>query len=200
MGSRGQVGIGTLIVFIAMVLVAAVAGSVLVNSAGDLRDSGMEVSKDGVGQVTDRVNVLSVRGKVDVIDSKRVLTGLDIIVTPGPGANNVNMSSMTVLWVGSGGASQMGYQGRGNNTGYSFGSKAVLDSDFSEPVLNDDSDVVIIQLREGNRSSEGIASGFKGGLNPGETGTVLITTGSGGQTRVDISVPESLLGKSAVSL
>ncbi|WP_276299966.1 archaellin/type IV pilin N-terminal domain-containing protein [Halorussus lipolyticus] len=65
--ARSQVGIGTLIVFVAMVLVAAIAAGVLVHSAGFLQSESETTGQESVGQTTDRVRVVSSVGRLDAV-------------------------------------------------------------------------------------------------------------------------------------
>lgn len=62
--SRGQVGIGTLVVFIAMVLVAAIAAGVLINTAGFLQTKSKVTGDEASKQVSNRIQVVSARGEV----------------------------------------------------------------------------------------------------------------------------------------
>lgn len=61
---RGQVGIGTLIVFIAMVLVAAIAAGVLLNTAGFLQSQAQQTGEESSAQVTNQLQVVSKTGVV----------------------------------------------------------------------------------------------------------------------------------------
>ena len=64
---RGQVGIETLIVFIAMILVAAIAASVLINTAGFLQNQASETSQDSEDQVSNQVLIISSIGEVATV-------------------------------------------------------------------------------------------------------------------------------------
>ena len=68
-GDRGQVGIETLIVFIAMILVAAIAASVLINTAGYLQNQASATSQDSEDPVSNQVLVISSIGKSRTITS-----------------------------------------------------------------------------------------------------------------------------------
>ncbi|QSG03608.1 archaellin/type IV pilin N-terminal domain-containing protein [Natranaeroarchaeum sulfidigenes] len=67
---RGQVGIETLIVFIAMILVAAIAASVLINTAGFLQNQASETSQDSEDQVSNQVLIISSIGEVAEVDGE----------------------------------------------------------------------------------------------------------------------------------
>ena len=91
---RGQVGIGTLIVFIALVLVAAIAAGVLINTAGFLQTQAQSTGEESTEQVSTNIIFLSttgtVNGGVDGIES------FETTIQLGPGSSAVDLEETTV--------------------------------------------------------------------------------------------------------
>jgi flagellin FlaB len=117
---RAQVGIGTLIVFIAMVLVAAIAAGVLLNTAGLLETQAMATGEESTRQVTNNLQVISevgynVAGDSDVgdgqlyepredgsdlaIDAEK-LYQVRMVVQKAAGASDINVSKSTIEYFG----------------------------------------------------------------------------------------------------
>lgn len=68
-GKRAEAGIGTLILFIAMILVAAVAAAVLIQSAGSLQSKALSTGSRAQSQVSTQAIALSLVGKdASVVD------------------------------------------------------------------------------------------------------------------------------------
>lgn len=59
---RAQSGIGTLIIFIAMIIVAAIAAGVLIQTSAALQNKALETGSQARGQVTTHVDVISLSG------------------------------------------------------------------------------------------------------------------------------------------
>jgi len=171
---RGQVGIGTLIVFIAMVLVAAIAAGVLINTAGLLQSQAEATGQETSDQVTDRVQVQSITGSTD---STPEITELDIVVRKSPGSGDIDLTN-AVIEVFANGES-------GTLTDSEFTLTDVAGTTDGE-VLSDNSDRANINIDLDSNP------GGDAPLDEGETVTLQITTGSGGTTFVEKRAPESL--------
>src|SRR6056297_3958656 len=88
---RGQVGIGTLIVFIAMVLVAAIAAGVLVNTAGFLQATAEDAGQESVDKVTNRLDVVSTHGSVSKTGGEKYVSRLNLTVRLAAGSGAVSL-------------------------------------------------------------------------------------------------------------
>jgi flagellin FlaB len=99
---RGQVGIGTLIVFIAMVLVAAIAAGVLINTAGFLQTQAEATGQESTEQVSDSLQVESVVTEVEGSEGSEEIRAIAIDVSLAPGSNPIDITSATLEWIGNG--------------------------------------------------------------------------------------------------
>lgn len=109
---RAQVGIGTLVVFIAMVLVAAIAAGVLLDTGSMLQNDAEQTGREATDQVSNRLMVVGAVGHVtgeesntplkadeDVMPNNTVDT-VRLTVKLSPGSGPVNLSEATISWLG----------------------------------------------------------------------------------------------------
>ncbi|WP_128904046.1 archaellin/type IV pilin N-terminal domain-containing protein [Halorubrum amylolyticum] len=176
---RGQVGIGTLIVFIAMVLVAAIAAGVLINTAGFLQTQAEATGEESTSQVSDRLQVVSTSGNVVSSGGDYVVDNVTFVMAKAPGAGNVDLNETTVQVIGEGGQESLQLSELESEV------ESVLDVDNA--VLTDNSDRAAVHLN----FDTGQFSGY-GMLNAGEDATVTFTTPSGATTTKEIRIPTTL--------
>jgi flagellin FlaB len=176
---RGQVGIGTLIVFIALVLVAAIAAGVLINTAGFLQSQAEATGEESTSQVSDTVQVLSATGDVDS-GSTPAVTAVDLRVSLAPGADAVDLSNAEMQLVGPGGTETVTAPtvSTGDNT------------------LTDSSDRSTITIQQATLEAVSSGGGTNNGLDEGDEVDVTLTAASGGQTSTALVVPTPIDGDS----
>ena len=220
---RGQVGIGTLIVFIAMVLVAAIAAGVLINTAGFLQTQAEDTGTESTEQVADNLNVITEVGNVSGSDT---INELRVGVQPAAGANDINLAKLTIQYVSDdefanivvGNDSSGNEQATGDTAPSSIElTNASLTSETTTEYLIDvitaenEDDVVMTDnadryeivipltaaassLDSGDFDQDGLAA-----LDEGESVELTITTDVGAQTVAFLQVPDSLSGDDAGS-
>ncbi|WP_254839791.1 archaellin/type IV pilin N-terminal domain-containing protein [Natronomonas marina] len=173
---RGQVGIGTLIIFIALVLVAAVAAGVLVNTAGLLQSQAEDTGSDAQSEVSNQIDVVSATGVAS--DGTDGVETIELVVKKSPGSEPIDLSQATIEYTSDSASSTLTSLSTSDVSG------------TSGSVLEQNSDRIKITIDVNSIES--------GDLAAGEEATLEIVDQSGASTIYGVNVPDVLTGKSYV--
>jgi archaellin len=212
-------------VFIAMVLVAAIAAGVLINTAGFLQTQSEQTGQQSSAQVTDRLEPVSKTGNVsyynstdqvivsestanttnDTWDTYLAVNEVSFVIQKSPGASDINVSSTTFELIGPDGTDRFSFTNDTaiNTTAGENGVSVLQDDDDSLSttssgyILNSRTDRLVVTLNMTGLAQETFANGP---LEPGETATIRINTESGATSVIRIQVPQSLSGEESVEL
>ena len=134
---RGQVGIGTLIVFIALVLVAAIAAGVLINTAGFLQTQAEETGEESTGQVADNLNVI---GQVGDVSGSNDIDVARLTVQRAPGSNEIDLKGLSIQYVGDNGFAQLVHGSKAGNSDPGYEISVITSESTGSGVITADGD------------------------------------------------------------
>ncbi len=197
----GDMGIGAMIIFIAVVLVAGIAASVLIQTANRLEIQAMQTGQETIGEVSSGLQIIDIEGA----NSGGLITQMVLVIRPHAGSGDIDLSNAfieisdgvvkTILTYGAGDFTHIVDDAEPdvfNATNCwaidaaTFGILVLQDADTSlsdtNPVINR-GDVVMLCVD---------TSAIFGGLVPRSTITGLVTPEQGASATFSFRVPSSL--------
>ncbi|MFT4250775.1 MAG: archaellin/type IV pilin N-terminal domain-containing protein [Candidatus Woesearchaeota archaeon] len=90
--NKAEMGVGTLIIFIALLLVAAVAAGVLIQTAGSLQQQALSTGSQATGQIATNAVVVEVSAEDG---SNGSVTNFSVIMRLAPGSDPIRLTDVT---------------------------------------------------------------------------------------------------------
>ncbi|MFC6722611.1 archaellin/type IV pilin N-terminal domain-containing protein [Halobacteriaceae archaeon SHR40] len=204
---RGQVGIGTLIVFIALVLVAAIAAGVLINTAGFLQTQAEQTGEESSSQVANNINII---GEVGVVSdaSNGEINQSKLTVQRSPGSDNVDLTELSIQYVGDNGFENLVHNSSQTDNESSTATYGItqITAESDDAVMTDDADryqivipfagtysdgtVVVDDANEG--AGLGLNSADLSVLKAGQEAELEITTADRATRNAFLQAPDTL--------
>ena len=189
---EGSIGIGAMIVFIALILVAAVASTIIITTAEELQQRAEKTADDTRGEISGKINIVDAFVKTNAAGPPEVIASILLIAQLAAGADEVTSNLVT----------------------YFITCANAAEDDLVIDTSNiDDAGAAMLDNSDGDGnadtpfSSDELESGdtFKipitlTNCQPAVGGKlqVLITVDGGGETEAELEVVSTTVGKSLV--
>ncbi|MCX9024930.1 MAG: hypothetical protein OIN85_02405 [Candidatus Methanoperedens sp.] len=173
---NADVGIGTLIIFIAMVLVAAVAAAVLIQTSGVLQQKAQQTGKEATAEVSSNLKIVSVVGHV----TGGAIDIMNLSIEVSAGGNPIDTSTLKVKYINN------------NSAGYITGPTNLV---YTEDRTVDGSTTVLSSGDLGKLSLT-----LPSALNVRESATIQIIPETGTMVIKDVVAPATFGGRAQYQL
>jgi len=95
---RAIMGIGTLIIFIATILVAAVAAGVLISTSGVLQQRALITGQEARKKITNSIEIISITARGNKTDES--LNNFEVLIRLDAGSDPIQMKKFDLTWIG----------------------------------------------------------------------------------------------------
>ena len=189
---EGSIGIGAMIVFIALILVAAVASTIIITTAEELQQRAEKTADDTRGEISGKINIVDAFVKTNATGPPEVVASILLIAQLAAGADEVTSNLVTYFITCANAAKDDLVIDTSN---IDDAGAAMLDN--SDGDGNDDTAFSSDELESGDTFKIPITLT---NCQPAVGGKlqVLITVDGGGETEAELEVVSTTVGKSLV--
>jgi flagellin FlaB len=116
----GDVGIGTLIIFIAMVLVAAVAAAVLIQTSGILQQKAQTTGKEATAEVSSNLKAISVVGTRSDPNNGGPVDNLSVLLQLTAGGADIDFKTVIVKYINESSSTTLHWDNNASATAFNY--------------------------------------------------------------------------------